>query len=327
MLDAVVLPRVEEIARGVPDWIVPFITPIDLNWIGRPHTVAAALLESQGQLALLDPGPASTVETLRAELASRGLSVGDIQTIFLTHIHLDPAGATGALVRENPRLRVYVHAKGAPHLIDPSKLLSSAGRLWGDDLPRLFGETLPVPAENLDIVYGGESLALGHQKLEVLYTPGHASHHVSFIAPQEGVAFVGDTAGIRMLNGPFIMPATPPPDIDLALWDESFQAIKDRRPARLFVTHFGFAENPEEHLAAFRDRLHHWASITERALQTAPDEASALKIFLAETHADMTRYLTSEAAEQHAFTAGLNLSFLGLTRHIRKRSIPTTQPR
>src|SRR5271163_3554292 len=142
-----------------------------------------------------------TLETLRQELRLHGLSVGDLNAILLTHIHLDHSGATGALVRENPRLAVYVHSRGAKHMQDPSKLIDSATRLWGAELPRLFGETVPVPADNLRVLEGGETLQLGNRKLAVEYTPGHASHHVSYFDEQEGTAFVGDTAGIRVENG------------------------------------------------------------------------------------------------------------------------------
>jgi glyoxylase-like metal-dependent hydrolase (beta-lactamase superfamily II) len=299
---------------------MPSIAPLDLHWTGRPHSIASSLLESNGHYAIVDPGPGSTLQTLRAHLLSRGLAVSDLDAILLTHIHLDHAGATGSLVLENPRLRVYVHTKGAAHLIDPSKLLASAARLWPDDLHRLFGETQPVPAQNLEILEGGESLSLGNKKFDVLYTPGHASHHVTYFDTQEGIAFTGDTTGIRIANGPYAMPATPPPDIDLAIWDESFDAILGRRPARLFLTHFGFAENPPEHIAKFRERLHLWAAITEKTLQTAPDESAALASFVAQTEAEMANYLPPAEAEQHSFTAGLPLSFLGLARHIRKRS-------
>ncbi len=298
---------------------MPLITSLDLHWTGRPHALAAVLLDSGGHHAILDPGPVSTLESLSAHLTSRGLSVADLDAILLTHIHLDHAGATGSLVRENPNLRVYVHAKGAPHLVDPAKLLASAGRLWANDLTRLFGETLPVPAQNLRILEGGESLSLAQQRIEVLYTPGHAAHHVTYFDPAESIAFVGDTAGIRIANGPYVMPATPPPDIDLAVWEGSFQAILSLRPERLFLTHFGFAENPPEHLAKFRARLHLWANITEKILQSAPDDATALASFVAQTQTEMSEYLPADEAEQHAFTAGLPLSFLGLARHIRKR--------
>jgi glyoxylase-like metal-dependent hydrolase (beta-lactamase superfamily II) len=295
-------------------------TVLDLNWMGRPHSIGAVLLESGSHYAILDPGPASTLETLRAHLLSRGLSVSDLEAILLTHIHLDHAGATGTLLRENSNLRVFVHSKGAAHLGDPSKLLASAERLWGDDLPRLFGETLGVPEQNIQILDGGETLSLGTRKMDVIYTPGHASHHVTYLDEQDGVAFAGDTAGIRIANGPYIMPATPPPDIDLAVWEQSFAAILDRRPSKLFVTHFGYAENAAKHIADFRERLHLWTDITEKALQATADVEGALEFFLKQTQAEMLEYLSPADVEQHAFTAGLPLSFLGLARYIRKRS-------
>src|SRR5713226_9003550 len=201
------------------------ITLLDVNWTGRAQSIAAALLESDGQRAIVDPGPGSTLATLRERLRSRGIGVADLDAILLTHIHLDHAGATGSLVRENPRLAVYVHELGAPHMRDPSKLLASAARLWPDTLHQLFGETLPVPQENIRILEGGETLTLGARKIDVLYTPGHASHHVSYLDAGEGIAFVGDTTGIRIDNHAFILPATPPPDISLEIWEHSFAAI------------------------------------------------------------------------------------------------------
>ncbi len=296
------------------------ITHIDTDWMGRSRSVACALLESGGHLALIDPGPASTFTTVREKLRSRGISLPDLDAILLTHIHLDHAGATGSLVRENSRLSVYVHKNGAPHLSDPSKLLASAGRLWGNDLPRLFGETLPVPAENLHILEGGETLTLGERKIGVVYTPGHASHHVSYFDDAEGVAFVGDTAGVRIENGAYILPATPPPDIDLALWDSSFAAILAHRPTRLFLTHFGFAENPPQHLIEFRERLHRWTAIAEKSMRAASSEAAALESFVAAVRAEIVEHLGEPEAEKYIFTAGLNLSFLGLARYLRKRA-------
>jgi len=134
---------------------------LDDNWMGRPRSIGTALLESDGHYAVVDPGPGSTLETLRKELRAHGLSPGQLDAILLTHIHLDHAGATGTLVRENSNLAVYVHKLGAPHMIDPSKLQASAARLWPNDLQRLFGEALPVPAANLRILDGGETIALG----------------------------------------------------------------------------------------------------------------------------------------------------------------------
>jgi glyoxylase-like metal-dependent hydrolase (beta-lactamase superfamily II) len=297
-----------------------FITTLDNNWMGRPLTIAAALLEAEGHRAIVDPGPGSTLETLRQKLKIRGLSVGDLDALFLTHIHLDHAGATGALVRENPRLAVYVHIRGAAHMIDPSKLLASAERLWPNNLQLLFGETLPVPAENLRILEGGETLSLGSHKLEVLYTPGHASHHVTYFDQKESVAFVGDTAGVRIEGHGYAMPATPPPDIDLEIWDSSFAGILERNPSRLFLTHFGFSENPAEHLLQFRERLHHWATLTGDILKTASSDAAAMEAFMVATRAEIGQNVPADEVEHYVFSAGLNLSFLGLARYLRKRA-------
>jgi glyoxylase-like metal-dependent hydrolase (beta-lactamase superfamily II) len=301
------------------------ITTIDTHWIGRPNAVASALLRSAGHRALIDPGPASTLEALRARLRAEGLEVADLDAILLTHIHLDHAGATGALVKENPRLAVYVHTRGAPHLMDPGKLLDSARRLWGDELPRLFGNTQPVPAENLRILAGGETLRLGTRELGVGYTPGHAAHHVSYFDEADGTAFVGDTGGIRIQNGPYILPATPPPDINLELWDESFATILAHRPERLFLTHFGYAENPAEHLDEFRERLHRWTEAAAQALKNNADAAAASHEFTEMAHAELVTAMSETEADHYAFTAGLDLSFLGLARYIRKREIPQTQ--
>jgi glyoxylase-like metal-dependent hydrolase (beta-lactamase superfamily II) len=296
------------------------ITTLDDLWMRRPRSIGTALLESDGHRAIVDPGPGSTLETLRQQLHANGLSVGRLDALLLTHIHLDHAGATGALVRENPRLAVYVHKLGAPHMIDPSKLLASAARLWPNDLERLFGETLPVPAQNLHILEGGETIPLGPRKIEVVYTPGHASHHVSYFDSVESVAFVGDTAGVRIEGHSYVMPATPPPDIDLRTWDSSFAAILERKPARLFLTHFGFSENPPEHIAQFRDRLHRWAEITEKIIRTANSDSAAMESFLSTMRGEISGHLPAEEVEHYVFSAGLNLSFLGLARYLRKRA-------
>ena len=296
------------------------LTTLDNLWTGRPRTIAAALLESGGHRAIIDPGPGSTLETLRQSLKAHGLAVGDLDAILLTHIHLDHAGATGALVRENPRLAVYVHSKGAPHVIDPSKLVASAARLWPKDLQILFGEALPVPAENLRILKGGETLTLGSRKVEVVYTPGHASHHVSYFEGEAGVAFVGDTAGVRIEGQSYVMPATPPPDIDLEIWDTSFAAILERKPARLYLTHFGYSDNPAEHILLFRERLHRWAALTAEILRSAANDSAAMDSFMSSTYAEIAQHLPGDEADHYAFSAGLNLSFLGLARYLRKRA-------
>jgi glyoxylase-like metal-dependent hydrolase (beta-lactamase superfamily II) len=296
------------------------LTVLDDNWMGRPHTIGTALLESDGHRSIIDPGPGSTLETLRQQLQVHGVAVRDLDAVLLTHIHMDHAGATGALVRENPRLEVYVHSKGAPHMIDPTKLLASALRLWPNELQLLFGEMLPVPAANLRILEGGETLTLGSHEFEVVYTPGHASHHVSYFDQQEGVAFVGDTAGVHIEGHPYVMPATPPPDIDLEIWETSFAAVLERKPARLFLTHYGFSENPTEHILLFRERLHKWAVAADKIIRSSASDSDAMDSFMTVTRAEIAQFLPLEEVEHYVFSAGLNLSFLGLARYLRKRA-------
>lgn len=293
---------------------------IDLNWLNHPRAIACALLRSKDSVALVDPGPASCLSTLRKQLGLQGLRVSDLDAILLTHIHLDHAGATGSLVRENPRLRVYVHENGAPHMNAPEKLLNSAARLYGDEMQRLYGEFLPVPQGNLHILRGGEVLEVAGRDLQVLYTPGHASHHVTYHDPTEGTAFVGDTAGICINGHSFILPATPPPDISLELWDASLDAIANLRPNKLFLTHFSFSENPARHIASYRERLHYWSESVARILASGLDEAGQMKRFAEEIGAEAARQIAPEELANYAFAGALNLSWLGLARYHRKRA-------
>jgi glyoxylase-like metal-dependent hydrolase (beta-lactamase superfamily II) len=295
-------------------------TTIDLHWTGRPRSIGAVLLESDGHRAILDPGPSSTLSTLREQLRTRGLSVQDLDTILLTHIHLDHAGATGSLLRENPRLAVYVHERGAPHMAEPAKLLRSALRLYAGAMERLYGEFLPVPRENLRVLKGGETLALGSRKLEVFYTPGHASHHVSYFDPSEGTAYVGDTAGLCIEGNSYLLPATPPPDIDLEIWNASLDAIAERRPARLFLTHFGLANDPAAHIERYRECLQKWGALVQELLAKGGDEAEASRAFMEAVSGEMSKKLSSAEADLYVFNAGLGVSWQGLARYYRKRA-------
>ena len=293
---------------------------IELNWMGRPRSIAAVLMESDGVHALIDPGPTSTLENLRAELKQRGRSVQDLDAILLTHIHLDHAGATGALVRENPRLAVFVHEFGALHMADPAKLLASAGRLYGAEMDKLYGGMLPVPEENLRPLEGGETVTIGKRDFEVLYSPGHASHHLTYWDKQDGTAFVGDTAGISVEGDTFILPATPPPDIDIELWNRSLDAIAALQPARLFLTHFGYSHDPAGHIARYRERLATWSGMVKSLLASGKSEEAAAQEFV-EAVAGETQHAVSESeADHYIFNGGLMLSWLGLARHVKKKN-------
>jgi glyoxylase-like metal-dependent hydrolase (beta-lactamase superfamily II) len=302
------------------------ITAIDVHWAGHPRAIACALLRFENYCALIDPGPASTIDALRQQLEQQGVTVGDLSAILLTHIHLDHAAATGTLVRENPRLKVYVHCRGVDHLIDPTKLLKSASRLYGDDMERLFGVFLPVPSTNIQALEGGEVLALGQRTLQVLYTPGHAAHHVTYFDPVERVAFVGDTCGISIEGHPYILPATPPPDISVELWDASLDAIGGLHPKRLFLTHFSFSDNAAEHIVNYRERLHRWRELSASLLAQKLEESAAMHRFAQQIGAEATQFLSPNQVAEYLFTGALNLSWLGLARYHRKRAELASQP-
>ncbi|HEX7298568.1 MAG TPA: MBL fold metallo-hydrolase [Solirubrobacteraceae bacterium] len=219
---------------------------IDVQHLGNPLVICCFAVDD----VLVDPGPESAHRTLLEALDEPP------ERILLTHIHFDHAGATGALVRRWPEVEVWVHERGAPHLVDPSRLTASAARLYGDDMERLWGEIVPVPEANLRVLRGGETI--GPWRVE--YTPGHASHHVSYLHEPTGSAFVGDVGGVRIAGGP-IIPPTPPPDIDLDLWHESLRTVAAWRPTRLAITHFGTYEDVDEHIAAMHAQLERWGAL------------------------------------------------------------------
>lgn len=229
---------------------------IDVEHLGRPHVIACWEIDG----VLVDPGPESSLPTLLAAIGEE-----KPRALLLTHIHLDHAAATGAMVQRWPDLEVYVHERGAPHLIDPTKLLASAGRLYGDQLEYLWGKILPVPEANVTALSGGET-ALG---MRVAYTPGHASHHVCYLHEDSGTAFVGDVAACRIPGTNLVVPPTPPPDIDIELWEESLGIVESWNPQRLALTHFGPIDEPAEHLATVRARLREEAELARRLPEDA----------------------------------------------------------
>ena len=293
---------------------------VDLDFLGLPEIIATVVLHGASGVALIDPGPATTLDHLRLSLRRRSMAIADVRQILLTHIHLDHAGATGALVRENPAIDVFVHERGAPHLIDPSKLLASATRLYGADMDRLWGDFLPVPAERVRALSGNERISAGGRDLEVAYTPGHASHHVAYFDPSSRVAFVGDTAGVRRPGRDYVMPPTPPPDIDLDAWHTSEDRILAWEPDTLFLTHFGPFHAPRLHFQDMTDRLAQWSRIVRRLLADASlDEEGRLSAFMREALLDLKRKVGPVEAERYNRAGRLDYSWQGLSRYWRKR--------
>ena len=281
---------------------------IDLEHLGRSRVIASYLLAGD-EPALVDCGPTTCLGALEAGLAEEGLAVEDLRDLLLTHIHLDHAGAAGALVRRNPELRVHVSEIGAPHLVDPSRLEASARRLYRDDFDRLWGELLPVPAENVVVV---EESVLG---LNAWPTPGHASHHVSYLSP-DGTCFSGDVTGVVIAPSTLIAPVCPPPDVDLEAWERSLDSIAERRPARLCLPHFGVVEEPARHVERTRERLREWAA---RVRDGATEEE-----FVRAADQELEEAADPETAAAYTQAGPLWQSYAGLVRYWRKRGEAAT---
>ena len=271
---------------------------IDVMHLGRPHVIGAWLVGD----VVIDPGPTSCLDTLLD-----GLDGARPRALLLTHIHLDHAGASGSLVERWPDLEVYVHDRGARHLIDPARLLDSARQLYGEDMDRLWGEMVPVPEQNVRVLKGGESLFDG--EFEVAYTPGHASHHVSFL--HEGTAFVGDVGGVRIAGAELTVPPSPPPDIDVEKWHASIELIRAWRPRRLVMTHFGVGEDVEAQLAELSARLDDWAG---RARELGVDG------FVAGVREEIAQHVDSDTAAAYEQAAPPEQLYAGLERYWRKRA-------
>ena len=221
---------------------------IDVKHLGLDRVIGSWLVDGM----LIDPGPESSVDNLLA-----GLGEEKPRAILLTHIHFDHAGASGRLVERWPDVPVYVHEKGARHMVDPERLVASARQIWGEDFDRLWGEVVPVPEENIRVLEGGEDVEGFH----VEYTPGHAKHHVSYFHGATGHAYVGDMAGIRIPPSGVVRAPTPPPDIDVEAWLDSLYRIEAHDPTAVILTHFGRVEDVPAQLAAVRDALQFQANL------------------------------------------------------------------
>lgn len=278
--------------------------PIDLFHAGNERTIGAYVVDTNDGPALYDCGPTTCLERLRSGVAERGLELEQIGHLLLSHIHLDHAGAAGALVREYPSLQVHVSEIGAPHLVDPSRLEASARRLYGEAFDALWGELVPIPERNVHIADGD---VLG---LEAFATPGHASHHVAFLHG-DGTLYAGDAAGVRIAPARFVLPPCPPPEVDLEAWDSTLDEIERRGPARLALVHFGLFEDVQSHVARMRETLREWAMRVEHGMEEAT--------FVAAARADVA---ASDPGEMDAYDRAAPYwhCYRGLKRYWRKRA-------
>ena len=288
----------------------PDATLIDVRQKGRERVIGAWDLGG----AIVDPGPESRMETLLEGLTQ------EPRALLLTHIHLDHAGAAGALVERFPRLEVWVHAKGAPHLIDPAKLLASAERIYGEEMAPLWGRVLPVPSGNVRVLEGGERIEIAEREFEVEYTPGHASHHIVYFDQSDGTAYVGDLAGVRIPPSELVQPPTPPPDIDVPAWVRSIELVAERAPRCLALTHFGSVEDPVPHLERTKKALHEQADLARRMLTEYGDTDEAGHAFVAEVSRLAEKRSDAQTAAGLEVGSPIEQRWLGLRRYWQKQA-------
>lgn len=291
----------------------------DLQFRGIARAQAVAVVYTGASVALVDPGPSTCLERLESGLDAQGLRLRDVTNILLTHVHLDHAGATGTIVRRYPHIRVYVHERGAIHLVNPAKLIDSATRFFGaENMQRYWGEIAVVPENRLTILRGGERIEAGGRTFEVAYTPGHAVHHVSYFDPSSGVAFIGDTGGL-CIDGGYVLPATPPPDVDLEAWTDSVDTILRWQPRTLFIAHWGPIESPQMHLQTLLSNLRWMADIVKASFeQPCPDEERSQhlgKLLRQEIH----KANPGAPTDPYEPTAPLEALWFGVARYWRKR--------
>jgi glyoxylase-like metal-dependent hydrolase (beta-lactamase superfamily II) len=290
---------------------------IDLQFRGSPRVIATAILQGADGVTLIDPGPTSCLPVLERGLRDRGLTLRDVRTVLLTHIHLDHAGATGTIAERVPGVGVYVHERGAPHMIDPAKLLASVTRLWGDQMDAVWGAFQPVPAASIAVLKGGERLELAGKAIKVAYTPGHAKHHVSFLDEQTGMAYVGDTAGVRVSD--YLIAPTPPPDIDIEAWQQSLNTIDAWQPVSLFLTHFGPVSPGRAHLARFRTTVTTAAETSREMIAAGGSDGELSRRFTERMRQDVRKALPEEEARVAELAAPFDQLWQGLARYWQKK--------
>jgi len=295
---------------------------VDLHF-GQAEVLGSYLLLGE-RPALVETGPSTCLDSLEAGLAEHGLRLEDLEAVAVTHIHLDHAGAAGVLCRRNPRLRVFVHPVGAPHLADPTRLLRSAQRIYGSGMETLWGEVAPVPAERITVVEDGQTFRIGGRVLRALDTPGHASHHHVYVDEEAQLAFSGDAAGISLPGCPVVRPPTPPPDLDLDAWDRTLDRLQTLDLRRLCLTHFGVRDDPPAVLSELRRRLREVEQLLLPGWRAGEDVDRLVERLRGYLQPEVEARCGRGAADRQELAANYRMNVLGYVRYFEKRLGPKT---
>lgn len=291
------------------------IVTLDLNFQGRPHAIASYLIRSGDAVVLIESGPGSTQSALEAGLAREGLSPRNVTHALLTHIHLDHAGAAGWLARQGAQ--VYVHPVGAPHMLNPEKLIASASRIYGERMKPLWGEFLPVPQSQLTVLEDAQEVVIGNLKFIPLDTPGHAGHHYCYLF--EDVLFSGDVGGVRIPGYPYLRVPMPPPELHLERWHESLARLRREKFARIAPTHFGIFDDPQWQLDEVEKGLDFAERWLEETMPSDPPIEELRRSFSEWMAAEGEKMgLDADVAEAYELANPPGMSADGLLRYWRK---------
>ena len=295
---------------------------VDLNFLGREQVIASFLLmdDAGGSAAIVETGPTTCLDSLTNGLEAHGVSPEDVRGIFLTHIHLDHAGASGHLAEILANATFYVHKVGSPHLVGPSKLVKSAARIYGDRMEELWGEVLPVPEDRISVLGDGEEADAAGGVLRAYDTPGHAYHHLAYLDPDSGALFAGDVAGIRLPGHSYIRPPTPPPELDVDAWLRSIEQIRQVRPESICPTHFGRYDDVERHLSELEQRLQDWLLLVEGRMDEGADRDEISEELGAKGDAEMlTEGAEPEDSEHYDLAGDYEMLTAGIMRYVERR--------
>ncbi len=296
------------------------IETIDLNFLGTEQVIASFLLIGDESAALVETGPTTCLDDLMGGLKQNGVSPEDVSQVFLTHVHLDHSGASGNLTELLPNAMFYVHGIGHPHLVDPSKLLKSATRIYGDRMEELWGEVLPVPEDRLVSLEGGEEIEIDGGVLTTHYTPGHAYHHLAYLEPGFGTLFAGDVAGIRLPGQSYVRPPTPPPEIDVEAWMQSIQTVRQIDPQVVCPTHYGSYEDVDRHMGELEQRLQDWLLFVEEQIDEGAEREQIADELKAKGDAEMlTEGASPEESEHYDLAGNYEMLVDGLMRYVSRK--------
>ncbi len=301
--------------------IAPGIRQLD-TLLGGMEQLTAGFLIDGPMPALVETGSQSSVPAVHAALDALGLGPLDLRWIIVTHIHLDHAGGVGELARDFPNATVVVHERGARHLVDPSRLVDSASRVYGPLLDSLYGRMTAVPEDRLIAADDGYQVDVGNGRTLVLVdSPGHAKHHHAVLDEQTGTLLVGDAVGVLLPDLGVLRPATPPPDFDLDLAVQSLQRFAELRPTRMVLTHYGPVADAQDTLAAAEEMLHGWVDVAERVIENAADAGiDDVADALAEAFALDPETLPEEVREKAEILNGVHSNAAGIVRYLRQRA-------